>query len=78
MGFFCGKGWHCRLKAVNNLKKSGIEVIGSDQAEQDGKTLTDEEYLDKMKSSKYGIVLAGRATAITDTRFDSERFPPLP
>ena len=68
MGFFCGKGWRCRNKTIEILNKEGIECIKSDQAEVGGKPITDEEFLRKMKVSKYGIVLAGRSTAITDAK----------
>jgi hypothetical protein len=67
-GFFCGKGWKCRHRITEVLKKENIECNYSDQAEQGGKVITDEEFLNKMKSSKFGIVLAGRSTGITDSK----------
>ena len=60
IGFFCGKLWKSRHGMKANLEKQGIEYSKSDQGIKSERPLTDEEYLHKMKTSKYGIVLAGR------------------
>lgn len=66
--FFCGKNWKCRHQILNQLKKQNIECILSDQGEFNGKAISDEEYLLKMTTSKYGLVLAGRSTHFTDSK----------
>ena len=48
------------------LIKNNIEVICSDQVWD--KKITDEEYLQKMLTSKVGIVLNGRASILTDAK----------
>jgi len=69
LGFFCGKMWKCRNEIVKSLKGKGIETWGSDQGnKRSGRPLTDEEFINHMKRSKYGIVLAGRASAVTDAK----------
>jgi hypothetical protein len=74
--FFCGKYWKCRGPMTNKLKESGMEVFNSDQGGINalkgkfsaGKVLTDEEYLNKMKSSKYGLVLHGRGSILSEAK----------
>jgi hypothetical protein len=67
-GFFCGKSWKCRKGILEFLKNNNVEVIYSEQGVADGKTLTDIDYLKKMASCKFGIVLGGRSVAITDKK----------
>jgi hypothetical protein len=67
-GFFCGKPWKCRNSMIKHLEGEGIEILKSDQGLDSGKKLTDEEYLNKMLKSKYGIILGGRSTALTDCK----------
>ena len=44
-------------------------MIRSDQGNRrTGRKLSDQEYVEKMQRSKYGIVLAGRSTAVTDPK----------
>jgi len=62
MGFFCGKLWKGRHKMKAHLDASGIEYTKSSQEVRSGRPLSDEEYINKMKTSKYGIVLAGRGS----------------
>lgn len=66
LAFFCGKGWKCRKQICKKLEQQGISIDFSDQGEIGGKVISDEEYLKQMKSCKYGLVLAGRASAVTD------------
>lgn len=69
LGFFCGKSWNCRNKILGSLAKKGIETRLSDQGDKrKGRPLTDDEFMNYMKRSKYGIVLAGRSTAVTDSK----------
>jgi hypothetical protein len=74
--FFCGKYWKCRGPMLQKLKEAGIEVLNSDQGGMNvlkgkfslGKVLTNEEYLNRMKSSKYGLVLAGRGSILSEAK----------
>jgi len=66
-GFFYGVRWKTRLKMFESFKKQEIDAVESFQATRHRK-LTDEKYLKKMKSSKYGIVLAGRGGYFTDRK----------
>lgn len=59
-GFFCGKDWKCRRNYKAKIIEAGLEYLGSQQELSDGKPLTDEAFIEKMKSSKIGIVLHGR------------------
>lgn len=76
IAFFCGRGWKCRRHFKNYIKSSGIEFLDSDQGgslankglASPGKTLTDAEYLEKMKSSKYGLVLHGRGSFMSEAK----------
>lgn len=76
IAFFCGKTWKCRRYFLDKLKSEGIEYINSDQGGANlykgrpsvGKVLSDEEYLNKMKSSKYGLVLHGRGSVVSESK----------
>lgn len=61
-GFFCGKVWKNRIKMKAHMEAEGVEYTKSSQEVKSGRPLTDEEYLRKMGTSKYGIVLAGRGS----------------
>jgi len=67
LGFFCGKGWKCRRWLLKKLEESGIEVARSDQ-ETLRLPLTDDEYIHKMKSSKYGLCIHGRGSAFSEAK----------
>ena len=68
-GFFCGKGWTCRNKIMDHLKKNDIEVWKSDQGnKRTGRPLSDDEFRHYMATSKFGIVLAGRGSMVTDAK----------
>jgi hypothetical protein len=74
--FFCGKIWKCRGWMSKKLQQENIELVSSDQAfrnmekmgKSEGKPLTDEEFLYKMRTSKYGLVLAGRRSHFTEAK----------
>lgn len=68
MGFFCGKAWKTRIKTKNKLIASGVEVMDSSQESRAGRPLTDEDYIHKMRSSKYGVVIQGRGSMVTDVK----------
>lgn len=68
LGFFCGKTWKSRGPMLTKLQNDGIEVIHSSQETPGQKPLKDEEYLHKMKSSKLGIVLGGKACHLTECK----------
>tara|TARA_R110000824_G_scaffold12226_8_gene53687 strand:- start:2588 stop:3496 length:909 start_codon:yes stop_codon:yes gene_type:complete len=68
VGFFCGKSWNSRSKMKASLLEQGFEYIESNQERRKGKRFTDEEYLQKMRTSKYGFVFPGRSTMITDPK----------
>jgi len=67
-GFFCGKFWRGRNGYIKSLTQQDIEVVRSEQGEPGGMSMTDEEYLHKMKTSRYGIVLRGRSCGLTDCK----------
>ena len=66
--FFCGKEWKCRHKMLKSLKEQHIEYIASDQGLRFGRKIKVEDYLHKMLSSRYGLILNGRHTALTDCK----------
>jgi len=76
LAFFCGKTWRCRGYMKSNLQKQGIEIIDSDQGgslankglPSPGKALTDAQYLEKMRNSKYGLVLHGRGSFMSEAK----------
>jgi len=69
LGFFCGKAWKCRNKIMSKLSEQGIETWKSDQGNRrGGRKLKDDEFINYMRRSKYGIVLAGRASMVTDQK----------
>lgn len=76
LAFFCGKSWKCRGYMKETLKLAGIEFLDSDQGgslankglPSPGKIITDEEFLNKMKSSKYGLVLHGRGSFASESK----------
>jgi hypothetical protein len=69
LGFFCGKMWKSRNGIVKSFEGKGIDVLKSDQGnKRSGRPLSDKEFMNHMKRSKYGIVLAGRASAVTDAK----------
>ena len=66
--FFCGKDWKCRHGMLKSLNEQNIECIVSDQGLRFGKKIKIESYLHKMLSSRYGLILHGRNTALTDCK----------
>lgn len=66
--FFCGKAWRCRGPIFKTLKEQNIECLTSSQEIRSGRTLNNDQFLHNMRSSKYGLVLAGRSTIITDSK----------
>jgi len=68
LGFFCGKVWKSRLSMKAHLEECGIEYTKSSQEVRSGRPLTDAEFLHKMKTSKYGIVLKGRGSMFTEAK----------
>jgi hypothetical protein len=66
VAFFCGKPWKCRHNILESIGNQGLEVIKSSQEKRSGKPLTDDQYIDYMRKSQYGIVLKGRASPVTD------------
>lgn len=66
--FFCGKGWKSRGRIKNSLVAQGIEYLDSNQELRRGKPINDEEYIKRMKSSKYGLVLGGRGSLFSDNK----------
>lgn len=76
VAFFCGKTWKCRIPMRDKLRAFGVEFIDSDQAGNNlykgkpsaGKVLTNEEYLNKMRSSKYGLVPHGRGSVMSEAK----------
>lgn len=67
LGFFCGKGWKCRYNMKVMLEQQ-IEYIKSSQERRKGRPLSDEEYIHKMRTSKYGICLHGRGSYLTEAK----------
>jgi len=67
-GFFCGKPWKSRGPMRKKMDKEGLEFLISRQALRGGKALTDEQYLEKMKTSKFGIIFHGRASFFTEAK----------
>jgi hypothetical protein len=54
---------------MDYLKAQGIETWRSDQGnKRRGRPLSDDEFVRHMKRSKFGIVLAGRASMVTDAK----------
>jgi len=66
LGFFCGKLWKCRNAMKEKFDKEGVEYTRSSQEWRSQRPLTDDEYIQKMKSSKFGVVLAGRRSWFTE------------
>jgi len=67
-GFFCGKAWRSRKAMTKKIEEIGIEVIRSNQGTRRGKPLSNEDYLHKMQTSKYGLVLHGRGSHVTEAK----------
>lgn len=65
IGFFCGRNWKARHGMKFKLDKEGVKYIS---AEVQGQRISDEDYMHLMLSSKYGFVLPGRSTHITDSK----------
>ena len=65
-GFFCGKSWRYRKNMMRYLERNGVEVLTSKQEHRNGRPLCDRDYIKKMRTSKYGIVLKGRASYYTE------------
>ena len=69
LGFFCGKPWKCRNNIMKHLSANGVETWRSDQGNKgSGRPLSDQEFIQYMMRSKFGVVLAGRASAVTDSK----------
>lgn len=68
LGFFCGKLWKCRIAMKDKFDKEGVEYTRSSQEWKSQRPLTDEEYIQKMRSSKFGISMAGRRSWFTEAK----------
>ena len=68
LGFFCGKCWRRRKQMYDKLKSSGIEVIESNNKYKSSTSLNLTEYMHRMFTSKYGIVLPGRGSHFTEAK----------
>lgn len=66
--FFCGRYWKCRHAMLRSLEKQGIECVRSNLSNTSALPLPDELFLLKMMQSKYGLVLAGRSSPLTDAK----------
>jgi len=65
-GFFCGKIWRCRGGWIKRLKDQNIKILSSNNEIRTGRVINDEDYLKEMIRSKYGIILRGRASHLTE------------
>jgi len=70
IGFFCGKSWKCRKGMREKLMRDGIEYIASDRfpGPDYKKPVNDRDYIHRMRTSKYGIVFAGRRSMFTEAK----------
>jgi len=68
LAFFCGKSWKARNGMLKKIQSDGIECVFSSQETAGMIPLTDQEYIHKMKTSKYGLVLHGRASHLTEAK----------
>jgi len=69
LAFFCGKGWKSRSSMVKKLQDEGIEWVQSSQERvRKGRPLTDEQYINYMRTSKFGLVLHGRCSMFTEPK----------
>jgi hypothetical protein len=59
LAFFCGKDWRCRRFIKQRLISENIPYLTSDQ-ETNTLPLKEDQYLDWMMTSKYGLVIHGR------------------
>lgn len=65
-GFFCGKDWRCRRSLKKWMSNNNLEYSCSRQDEQGGMVVDDNEFLRKMRTSKFGIIGAGRGSWATE------------
>jgi len=65
IAFFCGKMWRSRKGMVKKLENE-IEIVKSDQGFRRKRPIKDVDYLQRMRTSKYGLVLAGRSSNFTE------------
>jgi len=68
VAFFCGKFWKSRHNICKSLESQGIEIIKSQQEVRSGRPLSDPEYVRKMKTSKYGLILSGRGSMMSEAK----------
>jgi len=66
LGFFCGKAWRYRKNMMQKIKDAGMEVTKSKQEHRFTRPLNDKDYLKRMQTSKYGIILKGKASYYTE------------
>lgn len=65
IGFFCGRNWKARHEMKAFLDKEEVKYICN---EVEGARISDSDFMHMMMCSKYGIVLPGRSTFITDSK----------
>jgi hypothetical protein len=65
LGFFCGRNWKARHYMKAKLESQGIKYISN---EVPGQRISDDNFLHLMRSSKFGIVLPGRSTYVSDCK----------
>ncbi len=59
-GFFCGRDWKCRREYKKRIINAGLEYLPSQLGVENCKPLSDGKFIEKMSTSKIGIVLHGR------------------
>lgn len=65
LGFFCGRNWKARHSMKAKLDSEDVKYICN---EVEGARISDEEFIHLMLSSKFGIVLPGRSTFVSDSK----------
>jgi len=66
--FFYGRGWKCRHRMIKALRNQQVECLTGSKLHGTNKVVSDEMFFNQMKTSKYGLVLNGRASLFTDAK----------
>ena len=66
VGFFCGRGWDRRQARIAELRQCGLEVLCSNHGGVPDMRLRNKDFIDRMLSSRLGIIMEGIDSPITD------------
>ena len=68
VGFFCGRNWRTRRRWNGRLEKDGFDIFTHHGNNMDNRPLEHDDFMHKMRTSKFGLVLPGRSSVLSEAK----------